>query len=122
MVFNKLKTPCIPLNISKNQEVKDLIKLSKKETSTVLVKVKKQRNTKTGQTRMVTEFLGNCIKFEPDSMADFIYTPIAEDCSQTPDSHLADQIIHKFKAVISDVDEKCKSRKLIEDVSQINNG
>ena len=71
---------------------------------------------------MVTEFVGSCIKFEPDSMADFIYSQISDDKSNNDFENLASgKIIHKFKSIVSQVNQKCRSSKLIEDTSQINN-
>ena len=69
---------------------------------------------------MITEFLGSCIKFEPDSMADFIYSQIAVDKITNDSDNLPSEIIHKFKSILSQINQKCKSNKLIEDTLQIN--
>ena len=72
--------------------------------------------------RTVTEFAGNCTKLEPESLADCVYTPIFLPAGeQGSSSCLSEHLLGRFDQIISKIDEKCKSSKLIENVVDINN-
>ena len=66
--------------------------------------------------------MGNCTKLEPESLANCVYTPIFLPAGeQGNSSSLSDHLLNSFDRIISKIDEKCKSSKLIENVADINN-
>jgi hypothetical protein len=85
------------------------------------VKVKKQRNRKTGETRTVTEYFGNCTRVEPKTLADVIYTPISKNHQKEPGKTLDERLNEKFEGILDYISHNWKTQKLIEDVEEIQN-